>query len=81
MFYAVESRETYREGLLNIPAQSLRSVLAAGCNRELCLRMVMLIFSPARANLLGSRREGKCKVSNGELSAANGFRCRSKCEY
>jgi len=38
------ARETYREGLLNIRAQSRRSVSAAGCKCELCWRMVMLFF-------------------------------------
>jgi hypothetical protein len=31
------------------------------------------VFSPASANLLGLRWEGKCKLLNGEKLAANGF--------
>jgi len=77
----LRARETYREGLLNIRSQSRRSVLlAAGCHCELCVRMVILCFSPAGANLLGLVWEGNGKASNREKIAANGFCGEVNCE-
>jgi hypothetical protein len=38
------------------------------------------VFSPAWANLLGLRWEGKCKLPNGKKLAANGFWGVVKCE-
>lgn len=67
-------------GLLNIRPQSPRSVLAAGPNCELCMRMVMLCFSPACANLREGRGEGNGKALNGEKFAVNGFCCGLSCE-
>jgi hypothetical protein len=76
----LRARETYREGLQNIPPQSRRGVWGAGPNCELCWRMIMLCFSPACANLREAGWEGNGKALNGEKFAANGFRGGLKCE-